>query len=153
MRRLFPTLLALISSSLAFAADPTWQLAHTQHFAVYAQGPEQRARSILLRFEQLRAFFLEQTAFGADQAVPVVVIAFNSAKEYDPYRLGPAADAYFASADESSYIVMATGASPEFGIAAHEYAHLVLHTNGAHLPPWLSEGLAEFFSTIQIAEQ
>ena len=36
------------------------------------------------------------------------------------------------------------------GMAAHEYAHLVMHAAGVHLPPWLGEGLADVFSTIQI---
>ena len=33
---------------------------------------------------------------------------------------------------------------------AHEYAHLVLHSAGIHLPPWFAEGIAEFFSSLEI---
>lgn len=39
-----------------------------------------------------------------------------------------------------------------FDLAAHEYAHQVLHSSGLRLPPWLNEGLAEFFSTIRITD-
>ena len=38
----------------------------------------------------------------------------------------------------------------KFGLAAHEYAHLVLRASGSKLPPWLKEGLAEFFATLRI---
>ena len=41
----------------------------------------------------------------------------------------------------------------QFGVAAHEYAHVVLHANGAHFPDWLNEGLAEFFSTVRISNR
>ena len=41
----------------------------------------------------------------------------------------------------------------EFGIAAHEYAHMVLHSTGWQLPPWLGEGLAELFGTVRITER
>lgn len=40
----------------------------------------------------------------------------------------------------------------EFTTAAHEYAHLILHASGLQLPPWLNEGLAEFFSTLRISD-
>jgi hypothetical protein len=33
---------------------------------------------------------------------------------------------------------------------AHEYAHAALGLKGADLPPWLAEGLAEFFSSLAI---
>jgi hypothetical protein len=45
---------------------------------------------------------------------------------------------------------MRTLDSSEFTTAAHEYAHLILHASGLQLPPSLSEGLAEFFSTLPI---
>lgn len=153
MRRSILIPLIVFCAPVATFAEPTWRLARTEHFAVYSQASGERARSILSRFEQLRAFFLEQTAFRADQVPPVVVLAFNSSKEYEPYRLGPAADAYFAAADARNYIVIGAGTPREFGIVAHEYAHLILHASGTHLPPWLGEGLAEFFSSIHISEQ
>ena len=47
---------------------------------------------------------------------------------------------------------MGTDDPAKFGLAAHEYAHLVLRTSASQLPPWLKEGLAEFFATLQITE-
>jgi len=42
--------------------------------------------------------------------------------------------------------------SDEFGVVAHEYAHLFLHSKGLRMPLWLAEGVAEVFSTIRIGE-
>ena len=38
----------------------------------------------------------------------------------------------------------------KFGLAAHEYAHLALRAPALQMPPWLNEGLAEFFATLRI---
>jgi len=103
--------------------------------------------------EQLRAFFLQQTGQTHDSLPPVRVIGFRSASEYKPYRLRPSSDGYFAGTDSRDYIVMMTMGAGEFHIAAHEYAHAILHDRGLQLPPWFNEGLAEFFSTIHIGER
>ena len=51
------------------------------------------------------------------------------------------------------YIVMPGLDASEFRVAAHEYAHLILHASGVRYPEWLKEGLAEFFSTVRVGEQ
>ena len=80
------------------------------------------------------------------------VIAFGSAKEYEPYRLR-SASAYYVGAESQDYIVMPGLGASEFRTAAHEYAHLILHASGLRYPEWLKEGLAEFFSTVRVGEQ
>jgi hypothetical protein len=110
----------------------------------------------LLWFEQLRAFFVRTSAAQAGRDLeshgPVRVIGFQSVKEYAAFRLQPAADAYFVAGEAMNYIVMPRLGPEEFGVAAHEYAHVVLHSLGLRLPPWLAEGIAEFFSTVRIGE-
>ena len=86
-----------------------------------------------------------------ESSVPVRVIEFRSAKEYSAFRLQPAADAYFLGGDTADYIVMPGSSQNEFQTAAHEYAHLVLHSLGLKLPPWLSEGMAEMYSSVHIS--
>ena len=142
----------LLSLPVMLQAGPPWRMTRSEHFEVYAQSDDASARRVLLEFEQLRALFQEQTALNLDQLARVRVIVFGSVKEYEPYRLGPTADAYFAGAEGRNYIVMAFPGAGHFGIAAHEYAHLILHALGTSYPPWLDEGLAEFFSTIRTGE-
>ena len=141
-------------TSLCAPAQPlsTWKVARSEHFEVYSQAGEPAARSALLWFEQLHGFLLKQTGLSA--GLPSVrVIGFRSVREYQPYRLRPTADAYCISTESRDYIVMPSLGAAEFPTAAHEYAHAVLHAGSYRLPAWLSEGLAEFFSTVRIGER
>jgi Tfp pilus assembly protein PilF len=125
-----------------------WRVARSRHFEVYAQSSDQRALTILAWFEQLRAFFDARGESKGES--PVRVIVFASEEEYRPYRLRATADAYYVGTTGQDYIVMGTDDPAKFSVAAHEYAHLALRASELQLPPWLAEGLAEFFSTLRI---
>jgi len=131
-----------------------WTTAQDEHFKIYSQTGADTARQALTRFEQLRAFFQQNGLLGSsfsDQGRRALeVISFRSEKEYEEYRLHPLAVAYYLSDGGRDYIIMGALDWKEFGIAAHEYAHYVLHANGVKLPGWLNEGLAEFFSTLRL---
>jgi tetratricopeptide (TPR) repeat protein len=128
-----------------------WRLTRSEHFEVYSQSGDASSRSILLWFEQLRGFFLQQTGLTLDHLPAVRVIAFGSPEEYAPYRLR-SADAYYVGTEAQDYIVLPASGREEFRTAAHEYAHLILHSSGLRYPHWLKEGLAVFFSTVQVTE-
>ena len=146
-------LFALLAWACA-AAEPTpWILARTAHFELYSQGSEQQARNVLEWFEQLRAFFIQQTGVDIDHPAPVRVVAFRNAAEYQRFRHPSTADAYYIGTPGRDYIVMASSGAEELRTAAHEYAHLILRAAGLHHPSWLNEGLAEFFSTIAIKDR
>jgi tetratricopeptide (TPR) repeat protein len=132
---------------------PNWRLTKSPHFEIYTQAGDGTARSTVLWLEQLRAFFVRQSGPDLDSLPPVRVIGFRSAGEYQPYRLRPTADGYFVGTGSRDYMVMMTLGPSEFHVAAHEYAHAILHAHGLALPSWINEGLAEFFSTIHIAER
>jgi hypothetical protein len=94
-----------------------------------------------------------QYASVPEQHGPVRIIRFRSVKDYAPFQLRPAADAYYVGAETGDYIVMPRLDSADFEIAAHEYVHLVLHSQSLRLPLWFAEGLAEFFSSVSINDQ
>jgi hypothetical protein len=145
--------LAMLSMTALAAPVPAWQVTRSEHFEIYSQTSDQRARAILVWFEQLRAFFQRQNGEKTNAALPPVrIIVFASEQEYLPYRLRSTADAYYVGAGSRDYIVMGTDDPAKFGLAAHEYAHLALRASGLQLPPWLKEGLAEFFATLRIGE-
>ncbi len=134
------------------APVPSWRLTRSEHFEIYAQASDQRARAILDWFEKLRAFF-QQPGWSTGSAPPssrVRVIVFASAQEYQPYRLRANSDAYYVGLADQDYIVMSGGEAKSFAIAAHEYAHLILRASGSKSPPWLKEGLAELYTTLRM---
>jgi tetratricopeptide (TPR) repeat protein len=152
-RAAWAALVVLCLPPSAAPASPPWKLAQSEHFQVYSQSSEERSSSLLLWFEQLRAFFVAESGWTAGDSSPVRVIAFASPEEYRPYQLRALADAYYVGQGSRNYIVMATSGAHDFSMAAHEYAHLVLRAGGVRLPRWLSEGLAEFYSTVHVTER
>jgi hypothetical protein len=130
--------------------EQTWTLARSSRFEVYSQTGGDNARQVLWWFERLHAFFARQTGMRVDGRPPLRVLVFRSPSEYEPYRLRPTADAFYTATESCDYIVLS---SPEAGrLAAHEYWHSVEHASALRLPPWLNEGMAEFFSTIRLGE-
>ena len=104
-------------------------------------------------FEQLRTWLIRETGLRPDRLRAARVIGFATTEEYRRFRLHSSADAYYLGTEGRDYIVMVLAGPNEFGVAAHEYAHMVLHSTGWQLPPWLGEGLAELFSTVRSPER
>lgn len=135
----------------AASSAPAWSVARSEHLEIYAQAGPREALAAHRWFAQLRAFFAAQTWAPVSGRPRLRVIGFVSTQEFAPYRLRPASDAYYIGADNRDYIVLPGLTPREFRMAAHEYAHLALHAAGARLPAWLSEGLAEFYSTLEFS--
>ncbi|MBV9081062.1 MAG: tetratricopeptide repeat protein [Acidobacteriaceae bacterium] len=129
-----------------------WILVRSSHFDLYAQTTDNKSvRAALEWFERLYTFFSQETGLPLEGR-SVRVIAFRSEREYQPYRLGPLAHAYYIGTGDRDCIVLPRLGNNEFATAGHEYAHLVLHATGRRLPSWLDEGLADFFSTVRISK-
>ena len=144
---------ACIGTLFAQAQD-RWTLAQSPHFEVFSQNSDQSAAKALLRFEQMRTFFIQDglhiVAFDDRNKPPLRVIGFRSEKEYAEYRIRPFAGAYYASDGARDNIIMASLQPAQDSVAAHEYFHYVLHSSGLKLPACLQEGLAEVFSTLRV---
>jgi len=152
MKAMVVRLAVAVSAAMVCAAAapaPVWTLARSPHFEVYSQAGREAAQSTLMHFEELRAFLAAQIGVGIEGQTPVRVVEFASEMEYDPYRLTPASDAFCTSIDNQHYIVMMHDA----GVAAHEYAHAVLHSKHVELPEWLAEGLSELLVTAHVGER
>ncbi len=128
-------------------------MTRSTHFEVFSQAGDLSGIAAAHRLEQLRSLF-EMAGLKPESDLPVRVIGFRSGEEYDRYRLRPLADAFYVGTETRNYIVLPSLEAKDFGMAAHEYTHAVLHSKGLRLPLWINEGLAEYFATVQIgAEQ
>jgi hypothetical protein len=136
----------------AMAAD-RWLLLRTPEFELYTQvhnqNGEKESKDTMLRFEQLRAFFLKASPVRKGADFPVRVIEFSSDKEFGHYRVSEAASAFFADTPARDYIVLGEAARENFSIAIHEYMHLIVSHSGLKLPVWLNEGWADVYSTLR----
>jgi tetratricopeptide (TPR) repeat protein len=131
-----------------------WGVARNSHFEVYSQAGREAAIATLTKFEELRSFFAANRMLPGEQGTnnrpPLRVVEFGSKKEYDAVKIRRNADAFYTGTSDRDYIVVPASGTHEFALAAHEYAHFMLHSRGLKLPSWLSEGLAELFSTLRI---
>ena len=134
----------------AIGSGTDWAVARDGQFEIYSQAGEAPARAVLQWFELLRSLVRRETGLDLTGGNPVRVIGFSSGRAYEPYRMAATADAYYVGAGDRDYIVMPSLGNGSFPTAAHEYAHLIQHAAGSHLPPWLREGLADMLSTVQV---
>jgi Tfp pilus assembly protein PilF len=109
---------------------------------MYTTNNEQQGVAALNRLEQVRSFF------GESNDVPVQIVAFQSAKEFNPYRFNQGAIAYYLRSRKMDYIVMQDIKPEHYATAVHEYAHLVMEHQNVKLPLWLSEGLADLSGSL-----
>src|SRR5258708_1447950 len=148
LRRSWPLLGLVFLLIPATRAATPWLRLRSAHFELITDAGERYAPGLLLHLEELRRLFITRASLPEDGSGPGVrIIAFRSASEYAAYRLKENSDAYFFGTAGRDYIAMTLTGSSDFRTAAHEYAHLMAHQRGLHLPAWLSEGLAEVYST------
>ncbi len=139
-------MLALV---LAFPclAETKWIKATTTNFELLTTAGERRAREALLRFEQVRSFFLRASGSKPSAKGRVRIIAFQSDKEYRPYQLNEGTTAHAGGGRDHDEIVMSSITSEHYPVAVHEYVHILLKPLD-NLPVWLNEGLADVYSTL-----
>jgi len=145
----------------AASAKDVWTRVRTQNFELTGNAAENRIRSVARNLEQFREFFRQQfPQLKLDSSLPLRVIVFNEHESYRPFQplrsdgsVDTAAAGYFQPGLEANYIVFPVN---EKNAAApstiyHEYVHFIVHNNlqRADIPPWLNEGLAEYFQTFR----
>jgi len=139
------------------AAGQKWVEILSPHFAVATDAGDSRGRDIALRFEQMRAIFGQLISKDkVNTPVPLQIVAFRGSQELR--RLAPLYNGkpvqlagFFARGDDRSYIGLDLSAENRWEAVFHEYAHSLLNGNYPPTDPWFDEGMAEYFSTIQLA--
>jgi len=126
-----------------------WQGCETSHFAIYGGSQENGgAREILSQLETARVFFERSGLANSGNTPQLNILALESAKESEIYRVNPAAYAFYQRTREGDFVVMRDLAPEHFPVAVHEYTHFVVEHAGLKLPLWLNEGMADFYSTV-----
>jgi len=134
--------------SRAVAGAGPWLRIRSEHFEMYTNATESSARSILQHFELAHAIFEGLGASHDNSVSRPRIVAFASQSDFDPYQVKPFAAAYYEPGENCLVMGPATLTDP--GPALHEYAHLMANAAGLiNLPPWLTEGLAEVYSTLR----
>ncbi|HET9309388.1 MAG TPA: hypothetical protein VFO46_25460 [Candidatus Sulfotelmatobacter sp.] len=161
--RSIPLLLALLMAfsciSTQAANEPPWLEIHSSHFTVITDAGDKKGREIALRFEQMRAVFA--TLLSRDrlhQSRPLTILALKSDKAYyqaAPLRQGQPLEVpgFFLPGDDQDFIVLNLSEDDSWRAVAHDFAYSLLTYNYPPAQGWFDEGLAEYFSSIRIANK
>jgi Flp pilus assembly protein TadD len=142
-------LLSLLPLPLHAAPHDPWVRIRSANFELFTTAGERTGRDLVRYFEQVHSFFQQAFGLNGTAALPVRIVSFRSDKEYLPYRPSEVANAFFQPGFEHDYIVMKNPSTDLYPMAVHEYTHLLLRQTRLEVPPWLNEGLAELYSSLE----
>lgn len=142
------------------ARAAAWVRVETPNFVVLGEASEKRVREVAEQFERFRQA-LGRVLPGAatTAAVPTIVIVFDTQRSFEPYRPrfnGKSIEVggYFVATNNQNLVALAfEDRDRALRTVFHEYAHLVVANLVRDLPVWVSEGLAEYYSTFSVQDE
>ena len=139
--------------------DLPWVRVETPHFTVFSYAPEAKTLQIVNEVERFRAlleFVMPREAPKRAAKIPIFVFASNSG--FAPYnRPGLTGDVerfggFFRNTRFGPYIGLSVDSRTVYRATVyHEAVHGFLR-DGAILPLWLEEGIAEYLSGVALLE-
>jgi tetratricopeptide (TPR) repeat protein len=159
----FTTLLAM--AAMAATGQPGanaltqrhWFEARTAYFQIFSCGSTQEVARLAMRLEQFRDAYSRLAGAQAVASPPIIVMAFPDQATMRPflplYEGKPANLAAFFSRGSDQNLIVLPLSSLEAGslkVVFHEYTHLLLRHNQPYWPMWLTEGMAEIYSTFEV---
>jgi hypothetical protein len=111
-----------------------------------------------VRLEQFQDVFSRIfTRSKANSAIPITVIVFKNDGAFKPYKPlyqgKPAAlSGYFQPGEDVNYVALTSEfrETNPYAVIFHEYVHALTSDNSRPLPPWLNEGIAEYYSSFEV---
>src|SRR5215470_7179533 len=150
-------LLGLLRSTPVRAGESQWIEIQSPHFSVITDAGERRGKDAAVRFEQMRAVFgALMVKANVNLPIPLQIVAFRNGKEFKqvvPLWHGKPIDVagLFQPGQDRCFIMLDMGVENPWTVVFHEYAHQLMNGNmSAELDPWLDEGFAEYFSSIEV---
>ncbi|HKI06630.1 MAG TPA: DUF1570 domain-containing protein [Thermoanaerobaculia bacterium] len=136
-----------------------WIELRTASFTLFSNAGEKVVRQIGADLERLRDALSQLTpGLALNSPSPTYIFVFKNAASFRPYQRVYAgkpleSGGYFLSRQLANYVAVNGDQHGEArAIIYHEYVHYVLRNNYASLPLWLHEGLAEYYSTFEVAK-
>ncbi len=142
----------------ASAGKETWLSVRSKHFLLVGNASEKDIRKVGVRLEQFRDVFSRIfTRSKANSVIPITVIVFKNDGAFKPYKPlyqgKPATvSGYFQPGEDVNYIALTSEfhETNPYAVIFHEYVHALTSDNSRPLPPWLNEGIAEYYSSFEV---
>jgi hypothetical protein len=156
--------LALVLAGAAHAAElpdcatkGTWTRYDGEHVILYTNAPAEIGLRDARRFESFAWMFDRRSPSLRKRGAPrVTAIGFASKGDYAPFRPvfeGKPVESigFFLSGPLGKTLEFVTSERPqEARVIYHEYQHSLVHDMIGHAPPWIAEGMADFYSTFAL---
>ena len=148
-----------VAVGLASPAAAEWRRIDSPNFVVVGDVPARALSDVALKFEGFReALTRALTERPTSTPVPTVIVVFPTDKAFVPFKPIPHAKPvsmsgmFVARPDINYAAVVMDGKSDALAAVFHEYAHVVIANTTRNAPMWLSEGLAEYYSTYELGK-
>ncbi len=136
---------------------PAWLELTSEHFVVWTDAGEPRARTLVREIEHLRQVVVGTAFRGAEGSMKTFVIALRDDDERSAFV--PGEFSALASPPDGNLlklpvIVLSASSNLEASdrIEAHELVHAISHAIIRKQPRWFAEGIAKFYETVEIGD-
>jgi Tfp pilus assembly protein PilF len=159
----FILLLVFFGSNLKASGPDEWIAVRSTNFYLIGNATETDIRDVGIKLEQFREHFSRTyQKYNFESPVATTVFVLKNADTVDSLKsvkyvskTAPFAEGFFLAAEDSNYItVNLDGAdlNKVYEKIFHAYTHYLID-NGigkTNLPPWFSEGVAEYYQSFKI---
>lgn len=164
MPRRVPILIALLALASLATAHPVelpkpndkWLTLQVDEFTFVSNVPAEETSAIARDLLRMRHAIGEVTKLNVRSTKPTRIFIFGSERAFVPYRqaiIGRADESIrgaFTTSDGGNFIVMVRDKEEDVDRTVyHELTHYFVRNTVSHLPLWLSEGLADYYSTFR----
>ncbi|HEX8651306.1 MAG TPA: tetratricopeptide repeat protein [Pyrinomonadaceae bacterium] len=145
--------LLLVAPLSSVSAKDNWTSVRSKNFYLVGNANEKDIRKVATRLEQFREVLARLLKVKFDSHIPINVIVFKSHDAYKPFA-PKGTSGYFQPGEDVNYIALDAEFQGEypFDTIFHEYVHFMINNNLLNVPVWFNEGLAEFYSTFDVAK-
>ncbi|HUR34729.1 MAG TPA: tetratricopeptide repeat protein [Vicinamibacterales bacterium] len=141
-------------------ASKDWKRLSAAGFTAIGNAPAGELRRAALQLQWFQQTMRQLLGpLDLSSPVPTVLVVFRDGRAMEAFkprdgrgRTRRNVAGYFMNEADVNYMVMATMLEDEWTLSVlfHEYTHYLVHRNMKHLPAWVNEGVAEFFSTFRM---
>jgi hypothetical protein len=153
-------LLAALPWLAAATPQAEWHRIDSPNFVVIGEVGARELSDVAGQFEGFHETLRRVLGEGVTSTVvPTIVIVFPSDRAFAPFMpivQGKTLEVggRFLGAPDINYIaIVGDGRPGRLRTLFHEYAHLVMSNMSRHVPIWLSEGVAEYYSTFELIQE
>lgn len=141
---------------IAGVMEGKWLRLESEHFEMLSELGERDSKDMLVELEQFRGAFLSYFRLSKAHEPRASVVVFKNRSNFEPYcplyEGQPKHVGGYCIATKAKVSIALSGDAvwDSFGTVFHEYVHALITPRAPGIPAWISEGLADLFSSVEI---